>query len=630
MQLAVDRLLAIDVEIQVEMDDLDDLQRAALNEARFGGGGGGGDHEEEEVLVNMYLPNSFTSSNMHSSVDSGTKADGLGGVVRGGEGGGDFSSDSGSDDDDDEDSDDDEDKVDPAKALLHIRLMADKLDAILFVFLSYIQDLVAARQIYYSNDDNNKHHHRHLHHQTPTTILDSHLEFGPLDDLFEILMGVFERTVLPTHRSRFTQYIYFYLCAQSPSYADIFMGHLVSRTFDSSVPTVLRVCAAAYLGSFIARAKYVGIQAVRACLQLLCAWAAEYVDQYDATIAAAATANGGNAVGGGGGSAAVSQRKLADALERLKQQQQAANSDGREASPPRSPPPSSRMDVTPTPPNSPALVNPSTNNSTTAITASTTNIDTKKYASFYTITQAILYIFCFRWRELIGTTGKSDHPCTYDDEEEEEDMDRAPRHLEDVSTDESNSDNTAYTNTTIIKHNNQFRIHSSSTSVAAAAAYPINLSSSSAGQLPSEMRKHFPKIVMSKLTPLRVGCMPSIVAEAARVMHKRELFYCYPFMGNEATTSIGNTDVMEDDESEREKKGTSDVSNADSRTVTSSSTAKSHVVCDFFPFEPLTLIKSGVFANGLYNVYEGGEDNDDQDEEEEGGEEVEEVEELEF
>lgn len=114
------------------------------------------------------------------------------------------------------------------------------------------------------------------------------------------------------------------------------------------------------------------------------------------------------------------------------------------------------------------------------------------------------------------------------------------------------------------------------------------------------------------------------------MMHKRELFYCYPFMGNEATTSIGNTDVMEDDESEREKKGTSDVSNADSRTVTSSSTAKSHVVCDFFPFEPLTLIKSGVFANGLYNVYEGGEDNDDQDEEEEGGEEVEEVEELEF
>jgi RNA polymerase I-specific transcription initiation factor RRN3 len=68
------------------------------------------------------------------------------------------------------------------------------------------------------------------------------------DELFESLLSQFGNTILPTYRSRHTQFLLFH----------------------QTRPHVLRVTAAAYLGSFIARGAHVSSDTVRAVFDLLC------------------------------------------------------------------------------------------------------------------------------------------------------------------------------------------------------------------------------------------------------------------------------------------------------------------------------------------------------------------------
>lgn len=95
---------------------------------------------------------------------------------------------------------------------------------------------------------------------------------------FEVMLDSFEKSALPTHRLRCVQFLWFFACSQDTLYAELFMGLLVSRLLDSSTPTTIRVSAAYYLGSFMARAKYLDISSVRACVKLLNGWAYSYVE----------------------------------------------------------------------------------------------------------------------------------------------------------------------------------------------------------------------------------------------------------------------------------------------------------------------------------------------------------------
>lgn len=137
--------------------------------------------------------------------------------------------------------------------------------------------------------------------------------------LFDVLLNIFDRTILPTHKLRCTQFLWFYACSLDPSFPELFMGLLVSKLFDVSAPSVIRVSAAAYLGSFISRSKYLSMSSVRTCLKLLHGWAYAYVE---------------------------------------------ANEVGPKQA------------------------------------------DVDKYAVFYSAVQAVIYVFCFRWRQLMGWGGE--------------------------------------------------------------------------------------------------------------------------------------------------------------------------------------------------------------------------------
>jgi RNA polymerase I-specific transcription initiation factor RRN3 len=58
-------------------------------------------------------------------------------------------------------------------------------------------------------------------------------------------------------RSKYTQFLVFFVCQLAPSYPDAFVGRLVNICLDTTNEPMTRQCAAAYLGSFLSRAVYI-------------------------------------------------------------------------------------------------------------------------------------------------------------------------------------------------------------------------------------------------------------------------------------------------------------------------------------------------------------------------------------
>jgi RNA polymerase I-specific transcription initiation factor RRN3 len=144
-----------------------------------------------------------------------------------------------------------------------------------------------------------------------------------IDETFESLLSQFANIILPTYRSLHTQFILFHFCQRSPDFMERFAGCCSHLAFDAGQPHILRVSAAAYLASFIARGAHVSSQVVRDVFDLLC-----------------------------------------HHLETLRQSQE------------------------------PGCKGP----------------NLRRYSTYYAISQALLYIFCFRWRDLIIT--EDDSPLT--------------------------------------------------------------------------------------------------------------------------------------------------------------------------------------------------------------------------
>ena len=201
----------------------------------------------------------------------------------------DFSDENPESDDDEEDSE--------AQRTKDIIKNVEKMDAILDILFSHYEQVF-----------------------TKTAMED---QVGSLNNL----LSHFVTVILPTHRSRHTQFLLFHCAQKSPAHIDAFVGACAQITFDKNQPAMMRQASAAYLASFVARGMHVTPLVVR-----------EVFDY------------------------------LASELERLRRAQE------------------------------PSCRGP----------------DLRRYSSFYVLVQAMLYIFCFRWRDL--EYGKDDD---FEDDEPE-------------------------------------------------------------------------------------------------------------------------------------------------------------------------------------------------------------------
>ncbi|ORY65972.1 RNA polymerase I-specific transcription initiation factor RRN3 [Pseudomassariella vexata] len=146
---------------------------------------------------------------------------------------------------------------------------------------------------------------------------------------FEDMLAEFSHIILPTYKSRHTQFLIFHFGQQSERLIDAFCGTCINIAFESQRPLVLRQAATAYLASFVARGAMVPGHIVRTIFEVL----GYHLDQmrtlYETTC--------------------------------------------------RGP-------------------------------------DVRRYAPFYALMQALMYVFCFRWRDLIRSVPEDvdqDDPSSY-------------------------------------------------------------------------------------------------------------------------------------------------------------------------------------------------------------------------
>lgn len=100
-------------------------------------------------------------------------------------------------------------------------------------------------------------------------------------ELQSILLDIFDRTIIRSVRSRHVQFLLFYTCSFSDQFADDFLSLLVHKSMDPALPALHRMSAASYVGSFIARAKYIPIDRICESLGVLADWASSYVRKFE-------------------------------------------------------------------------------------------------------------------------------------------------------------------------------------------------------------------------------------------------------------------------------------------------------------------------------------------------------------
>ncbi|ORX78432.1 RNA polymerase I-specific transcription initiation factor RRN3 [Anaeromyces robustus] len=214
LSLIVEKIIKIDVEIQVEIEDMDDQDIMDLQNLVFKMEKNDVDENDLEEKHEEPISNILDFDDLNDNIEDGFLFDEL----------------------TEEDS--------------NVKGMVEKLDGMLNILFDYILKL--------SNEER--------------------------DDMFEILMEIFQKTILPTHNSRYTQFLIFYLCSFSPVYVNNFVCLLAQKVLTPSVPSVIQVASAAYISSFIARAKYMEIGPVKTMLQLLTRFSLNYIDQNEHRI----------------------------------------------------------------------------------------------------------------------------------------------------------------------------------------------------------------------------------------------------------------------------------------------------------------------------------------------------------
>ena len=105
---------------------------------------------------------------------------------------------------------------------------------------------------------------------------------------FHTLLAIFDRSILRTFKSRYTQFLLFWYASLDPEFSDLFLGLLVDKALFASATAngVERVAASSYIGSFVSRAEFIDREGARRAVQVLCAFLGAHLDAVEAGNAA--------------------------------------------------------------------------------------------------------------------------------------------------------------------------------------------------------------------------------------------------------------------------------------------------------------------------------------------------------
>ncbi|KAK1223334.1 DNA independent RNA polymerase I transcription factor [Marasmius sp. AFHP31] len=328
IELVVDRAIQIDVEIQCEIDDI---------EAEMGNEAEATQLSSEIFDIDLDTAIGQESSDAESDSDDSDDDD---------DGFSDLSSEGG------DDLDNDKPKAELPMDVKHIAEMVRKLDAILTLVFEHLErfsglkssllppsssstalplntpptplpelpslDLPSAVSISLGTPPPTVRSESQSRSPTPTLTpitndppltpitapsgiaLDAAPSISRMQTHFHTLLSIFDRLILRTFKSRYTQFLLFWYTSLDVEFADIFMGMLVERALyspassphapsvDSSSktsattgtlpPAITRAAAASYIGSFVSRARVVDGAGARRVVGVLCEWLEAHLD----------------------------------------------------------------------------------------------------------------------------------------------------------------------------------------------------------------------------------------------------------------------------------------------------------------------------------------------------------------
>ena len=105
---------------------------------------------------------------------------------------------------------------------------------------------------------------------------------GEVHQVWKSLLDAFESIILQTHRSKFTQFVVFYVASASPVYCcRSLLALLLNKLADRNQAPIVRSACAAYIGSFLARAAFVPEVTVIETFHKLADWCMRYAREED-------------------------------------------------------------------------------------------------------------------------------------------------------------------------------------------------------------------------------------------------------------------------------------------------------------------------------------------------------------
>ena len=94
-------------------------------------------------------------------------------------------------------------------------------------------------------------------------------------------MQIFERSILPTHRLKYTQFILFYTASLQKALPDKFLEHLCTKMSVEGEPVLRKQACASYIGSYIARCNHLSRDQMVRGLQFLGQTALQYLSEVE-------------------------------------------------------------------------------------------------------------------------------------------------------------------------------------------------------------------------------------------------------------------------------------------------------------------------------------------------------------
>jgi RNA polymerase I-specific transcription initiation factor RRN3 len=135
-----------------------------------------------------------------------------------------------------------------------IKDLAHKLDNIMILFYNYIDEFC-----------------------NPSNTINENLA----DEIFILFLRIFDLKILKTIKSKYTQFLIFYLSRLKETYSCQFLGYLLNKMADVNVDSLSRQSCSAYIGSYISRAIFIKLELVKDSLYVMVGWVHDYLENLD-------------------------------------------------------------------------------------------------------------------------------------------------------------------------------------------------------------------------------------------------------------------------------------------------------------------------------------------------------------